>query len=218
MIVTAGSVKIAYDRTGSGPPVVLLHGCTEDRRIFDRLVPGLASRFTVYAMDSRNHGESEMTGDFSYSPMAGDLLAFMDALSITPAWAVGFSDGAIVALMAAMRRPSAFRGIALLSVNLKVSDLTEEGTGFLKKLYAETSDPRLANLFVEPDIELADAAALDMPVLVAGAENDIIRPGLFPELASALPKGELLMMKGHDHTSYVVDRDILLPDLLRFFS
>jgi pimeloyl-ACP methyl ester carboxylesterase len=196
----------------------MLHGCTEDRHIFDALVPGLAERFTVFALDSRNHGESEKTSDYSYATMADDLLAFTDALGLAPADAVGFSDGAIVALLAAMKRQGSFRRLALLGVNLKPSDLNEAGTDFLRKLYDETGDPRLANTFVEPNIELADAAKVDLPVLVVGAENDIFRPELFTELAGALPRAELVIMHGHDHISYVVDRDLLLPDLLRFLS
>jgi pimeloyl-ACP methyl ester carboxylesterase len=218
METVVNSVKIAYDRTGSGPPVVLLHGCTEDRHIFDRLAPGLAARFTVYAVDSRNHGESERTRDFSYSAMTDDILAFLDELGIEGAGAVGFSDGAIVALMCSMRRPGAFRRQALLGVNLKPTDLTEEAEEFLRDLAEKTGDPRLDNLFVEPDIELEDAAKVTVPTLVMAGENDIIRPELFTELAGALPNAELKVMQGHDHLSYVVDRDIILPDLLRFLA
>jgi pimeloyl-ACP methyl ester carboxylesterase len=218
MLIEANSVRIAYDRSGTGPPLVLLHGCCEDRHVFDRLVPGLAERFTVYAVDSRNHGESGKTRDFSYSAMAEDLLAFADALALAPADVVGFSDGAITALVAAMRRQASFRRLALLGVNLKPSDLTAEGEALIRRLYDETGDPRLGNIFVEPNIELADAAKVTLPVLLAAGENDIFRPELFHELAGAMPNSELMILSGHDHLSYVVDRDILLPDLLKFFS
>ncbi|MDR1314703.1 MAG: alpha/beta hydrolase [Deltaproteobacteria bacterium] len=218
MITDANSVRIAYGKSGTGTPLILLHGCAEDRHIFDRIVPGLSERFTVYAVDSRNHGESEKTSDYSYSAMAEDLMAFTDALALAPADVVGFSDGAIVALVAAMRRPVSFRRLALLSVNLKPSDLTPEARAFIQGLYDESKDPRLGNIFVEPDIELADASKVKLPALVVGAENDVFRPELFRELAAAMPNAELMIMRGHDHLSYVVDKDILLPDLLRFFG
>ncbi|MDR2612240.1 MAG: alpha/beta hydrolase [Deltaproteobacteria bacterium] len=218
MFAIANSISIAYEKSGAGPPLVLLHGCTEDRHIFDRLVPGLTPRFTVYAVDSRNHGESGKSADFHYATMADDLLALIDCLGLAPAYVLGFSDGAIVSLMASMKHPESIRKQILLGVNLRPADLTEEGTAFLKDLLDRTGDPRLAIPLQEPDIRLEDAARVAVPTLVAGGENDIIRPESFRELAAVLPNAELLILSGHDHVSYVVDQDILLPDILRFFS
>jgi pimeloyl-ACP methyl ester carboxylesterase len=218
MQVKLNSVSINYEKSGTGPPLVLLHGCCEDLHIFDKIVPGLAGRFTVYAMDSRNHGESEKTQDFSYATMADDLLAFVDALGLAPADVVGFSDGAIIALMAAMKRQDPFRRLALLSVNLKPSDLTEEGRALIQKIRDESPDPRLDVIFAEPDIELADTAKVTLPALVVCAQNDVFRPELYTELAKTMPKAELMILPGHDHMSYAIGKDILLPDLLKFFS
>ncbi len=55
---TIDGVDIAYDVTGDGPPLVLLHGITESRRTWDPLVPDLAEDHTVVAVDLRGHGES----------------------------------------------------------------------------------------------------------------------------------------------------------------
>ena len=51
-------IAIAYERSGSGPPLVLVHGITESRRSWDPLVPLLAEHFDVVAADLRGHGES----------------------------------------------------------------------------------------------------------------------------------------------------------------
>jgi pimeloyl-ACP methyl ester carboxylesterase len=218
MLVEANSVQIFCRKTGSGPPLVLLHGCTEDHRTFDRLAPGLSGSFSVYAVDSRNHGESTMTGDFSYATMADDTLALIGSLGLAPTDVVGFSDGAIIALLAAMKRPEAFRRLALLGVNLRPSDLSEVGAAVIRKMYEESRDPRLGNVLVEPDIDLADLAGVTHPVMLVAGEYDLFRPELFTEMAKAFPRAELLIMKGHDHVSYVIDQDILLTDLLRFFA
>ena len=47
---------IAYERTGSGPPLVLVHGITESRHSWAPLIPSLAERFDVVAVDLRGHG------------------------------------------------------------------------------------------------------------------------------------------------------------------
>ncbi|MDR3154434.1 MAG: alpha/beta hydrolase, partial [Deltaproteobacteria bacterium] len=61
------------------------------------------------------------------------------------------------------------------------------------------------------------AAAVTIPTLLVAGESDIIRPELFASLAAALPAARLLVLKGHDHVSYIVDQDLLLPYLLDFF-
>ena len=55
---------IAYERTGSGPPLVLVHGITESRHSWDPLTPSLAERFDVVAVDLRGHGESAKVPPF----------------------------------------------------------------------------------------------------------------------------------------------------------
>jgi len=74
---------IAYARTGSGPPLVLVHGITESRHSWDPLIPSLAERFDVVAVDLRGHGESaKVNGIWELvidGPVA-ELDAFTDAV------------------------------------------------------------------------------------------------------------------------------------------
>ncbi|MDQ3811985.1 MAG: alpha/beta hydrolase, partial [Chloroflexota bacterium] len=56
-------MRIAYDRVGSGPPLLLLHGWPQTRRMWRRVVPALAERFTVIAADLRGYGDSEPASD-----------------------------------------------------------------------------------------------------------------------------------------------------------
>ena len=62
-----------YEKSGKGAPLLLLHGNGEDHTIFDKLVPLLEQSYTVYAIDSRGHGESNPTDDFHYDGMADDI-------------------------------------------------------------------------------------------------------------------------------------------------
>ena len=56
MNVQVNGVILYYEKQGSGPPLVLLHGNGEDGRIFDRTAEVLAPHYTVYTIDSRCHG------------------------------------------------------------------------------------------------------------------------------------------------------------------
>jgi pimeloyl-ACP methyl ester carboxylesterase len=55
--------RIAYERSGSGPPVVLIHGGWADHTSWSLVAPTLAEHFTVYAVDRRGCGQSDPYGD-----------------------------------------------------------------------------------------------------------------------------------------------------------
>ena len=105
MNVQVNGVILYYEKQGSGPPLVLLHGNGEDGRIFDRTAEVLAPYYTVYTIDSRCHGRSSRDVLLSYDLMAADVLAFSKALKLEKPVICGFSDGGIVALLAAIRAP-----------------------------------------------------------------------------------------------------------------
>lgn len=218
MFCDANGISLYYERSGRGRPLILLHGNGEDHQIFDALVPGLADRFAVYAVDSRNHGRSRRAADCGYDAMAEDIHALIRALGLGRADLVGFSDGAIVALLLALRHGEAVRRMALLGVNLKPEDFTEEGLAAVQEEYRRTGDPLCRLMLEQPRIELDQLRAVDVPTLVVGAERDVFRPETFSAVAAALPRARLLMMEGHDHGSYLVRRDILGETLLDFFA
>ena len=88
---------IAWDEAGSGPPLVLVHGITEDRRVWDSVLPELTSRFRCVRLDLRNHGGSDAAEDGSAIAMAGDVAEVVAAAGIDEApLLVGHSLGAIV--------------------------------------------------------------------------------------------------------------------------
>lgn len=82
MNVQVNGVILYYEKQGSGPPLVLLHGNGEDGRIFDRTAEVLAPHYTVYTIDSRCHGKSSRDVPLSYDLMAADVLAFSKAFKL----------------------------------------------------------------------------------------------------------------------------------------
>src|SRR5215207_572361 len=79
--VDAGGHRVAYERRGEGPPVVLLHGYVGDRRMWRSQIDGLSDEFTVVAWDAPGYGgSSDPHEDFPLSAFADCLAAFIDAL------------------------------------------------------------------------------------------------------------------------------------------
>lgn len=218
MKIAVNGITLFYAKSGVGTPLLLLHGNGEDHHIFDALEAGLRAHFTVYAVDSRCHGESEKTDTLTYADMTQDIKALIGALGRGAVDIVGFSDGAIVALMLAIEAPACVRRMALLGVNLSPADFTEESLAALKAEYAETGDPLVRLMLEEPSLALSDVAGVQTPTLLVAAEHDLFRAELFSELKCAMPHAKLLVKQGHTHDSYIIGSDLLYPDLLEFFS
>ena len=81
-VTSADGTEIAFERTGSGPPLVLVHGGIGDHRFWDfsGVRPALVDHCTVYAMGRRGCGESEFPGSFAKEQEAEDVTAVADAI------------------------------------------------------------------------------------------------------------------------------------------
>jgi pimeloyl-ACP methyl ester carboxylesterase len=93
--------RIAYRRSGDGPPLVLVHGTTSAHWSFRFLVPHLVDRLTVYALDRRGRGESGHRGEYAIEREFEDVAAVVDSIN-DPTSLFGHSYGATVALGAAL--------------------------------------------------------------------------------------------------------------------
>lgn len=216
MKIAVGEITLNYTKQGSGKPLILLHGNGEDHHIFDKLANALKDDYTVYAIDSRNHGESSKADDYSYVAMAEDIRGFIGGLGLKGVSIVGFSDGAIITLMLTIHNPGLFDKMVLLGVNLKPSDFKDENLAWLSEEYEKTGDPLLKLMLEQPDIELEQLRHVATPTLVVAAENDLYKPELFESIVATMPDAELLIMPGYDHDGYVTGQDILYPHLKDF--
>ena len=81
-----------------------------------RTSTGSLARFRVFTPERRGHGRTaDVDGPITYELMAADTIAFMERVVGAPAHLVGSSDGAVVALVAAMRRPDLVRRLVLVA-------------------------------------------------------------------------------------------------------
>ena len=218
MEINVNNIKLNYIKEGAGKPIILLHGNGEDHHIFDEIINKLKKNLTVYAIDSRNHGESEKTEVFTYEIIAEDICEFIKKLKLDDVYIIGFSDGAIIALMAEMMFPKLIGKMALLGINLKPSDFKKSAYDYLLKEYNETKDPLFKMMLEQPDIELGKLKSVNTPTLVIAGENDIFYKKTFINITKTMPNAVLKIMSGHDHSSYIINQDILYKDFLEFFQ
>lgn len=122
-ITTADGGCLAYELTGAGTFVVLVHGFSLDMRSWDRQVAALAAKHSVLRYDVRGFGaSSQPSGPYDH---ADDLAGLLAALQVPAAHLVGLSLGANIALACAVRHPQLVRSLVLASSGLAGHPWTE---------------------------------------------------------------------------------------------
>jgi pimeloyl-ACP methyl ester carboxylesterase len=117
--------RLAFEDTGTGPPVVLLHGLTCHLGYWRRVTPHLGG-LRVVALDFRGHGLSAHAGSYRYADYERDLVGLLDERGLASVPVAGHSLGGYVALLAASRSD---RVSGVLAVDVK-SDWTEQDAAF----------------------------------------------------------------------------------------
>src|SRR5688500_11903141 len=97
--VTANDITIAYARSGSGEPLVMLHGIGGNARQFRHQLEGLSDSFDIVAWDAPGYGGSDdPPREWTMGDWTEALAAFLAALGIEPAHILGQSWGGVLAV------------------------------------------------------------------------------------------------------------------------
>ncbi|MBC7790276.1 MAG: alpha/beta fold hydrolase [Anaerolineae bacterium] len=125
MIQRAGSIDIAYDAVGDGPPIVFLHSFPLNRKLWSPQLRALAGFGRCLAPDSRGFGQSEVAPPYTMDQYADDVIALLDSLEMRERVTfVGISMGGYVAL--ALWRRHRHRVRALVLADTRATADTEE--------------------------------------------------------------------------------------------
>jgi haloacetate dehalogenase len=118
IIVDCEGIDIAAEVTGSGPPVLLLHGYPETRAMWHEVASALSDHRTVVAADLRGYGDSAKPPGERYSKreMARDQLLLMRNLGFDRFAVVGHDRGGRVGHRLALDHPEAVVGLAVLDI------------------------------------------------------------------------------------------------------
>ena len=117
-VLALPGARLAYQVSGAGPAVVLVHGFGLDMRMWDAQAEHLTLRFQVVRYDCRGFGASGPFDPAVPYTHAGDLLDLLDHLAIDRAVLAGLSFGGRIAMQAALAAPRRVRGLALLDAVL----------------------------------------------------------------------------------------------------
>jgi len=110
-----GAISLNYARTENdgAAPLLCLHGVTRGWQSFLPLIPTLALRWQVYALDHRGHGRSDRAGNYFAIDYAPDALSFLRDEIRRPAVVYGHSLGAMAAAAVAAEAPGLVRAVIL---------------------------------------------------------------------------------------------------------
>lgn len=211
-------LQLHYQVSGSGAPFILLHGNSEDLSIFNALTEALNPYFTVYRIDSRNHGQSPHHQPISYSLMTDDLIHFIHDLNLNKPYVLGFSDGGIVALMAAIKEPNLMKKMILCGVNYHYRGLDKTLRLAMKQQNQQKPDPLIELMLKGPKIKKSALHQCQTPTLLIVGDKDVILPQHTLKLHRYLPQSKLLILKDETHDSYVINQTTLLPHLLSYLK
>lgn len=111
--VTLDGVRLHYaEGPKRGPALVLIPGQSMPWHCYRRVLPKLAERFHVFAVDVRGHGQSEHTpGRYTFSRCGQDVVSFLREVVRKPALVAGNSSGGVIALWAAAHAPDLVTGV-----------------------------------------------------------------------------------------------------------
>ena len=114
-------MQLAHEFIGahSAPPLVLIHGITDNRHMWHPLLAELATRHSVLAVDLRGHGDSDRDDDYDPITYATDVVETATGLGFTNPLVVGHSLGGVVASAVAAISPC--RGVVNIDQPLRLS-------------------------------------------------------------------------------------------------
>lgn len=217
--VTVDGHRIHYEKTGTGSPVILVHGFPGSTFTWRKLIPLLSEDYTVYALDLLGFGLSEKptNGSYDFAAQAYLITGFMDAVGLSSAHLVGHSMGGIIVARAAEQSPARFHRLVII-------DGSFYGAGpppFMKRLffpldritarmlYSETLRKKsLYNSYYNKDVFTAEVLeAYMLPVRTPNALNALAKMITDGALALTAPIADTisvptLIVWGRNDTAY----------------
>jgi pimeloyl-ACP methyl ester carboxylesterase len=241
--VDAGGLHTYYEVAGEGEPLLLLHGGFCPAETFDGLTPRLAEEYRVYLPERCGRGcTPDVEGPITFENMAQDTLAFMDALDISSAHLVGWSDGALVALHVALQRPDLASKLVLIGMAVNHDGFPAEAREmlgpslspeilppFLRELYANVSpdgpehfdvvfEKLSATWKTEPSFELSELERLAMPTLVMIGDRDLVTVEHAAAMQRAIRDAQLAVVPGASHGFPMETPELASRPVIAFLS
>jgi pimeloyl-ACP methyl ester carboxylesterase len=197
--VEVNGMQMYYEVSGSGDPLVVLHGSYMNIQSMGAIIPRLAETHTVYALEFQGHGRTtDIDRPITYPSLADDVAVFMDKVGLTKADVFGYSMGAAAGLQLAIRHPDRVDQLIAASggydatgwqpaFQAMIPSMTREmfvGTPMEDAYRALAADPegfpalvdKLIALEKEPMAWGEEIKTITSPVLVIAGDADVSTP------------------------------------------
>ncbi len=215
-----------YEIYGEGKPLVLIHGGGSTiQTTFGRVIPMLAKRYKIIAMDLQAHGRtSDRDASESFEQDADDVVTLLKNLNIAKADFLGFSNGGTTAVQIAIRHPEIVDKLILGSTLCKRNGMPAQFWDFMKQATLANMPEQLkeAYLKVTPnlrglqvmhdkdverminfrDIPDERIKSIKVPTLIIIGDQDIIKPEHAIEMHRQIANSELAVIPGV-HGEYI---------------
>jgi pimeloyl-ACP methyl ester carboxylesterase len=208
-------INLYYEIHGTGRPLILLHGGLGSGEMFGPVLPALAERHQVIAVDLQGHGRTaDIDRPLDTRLMADDIAALIDHLGLEKPDLIGYSLGGGVAMQTAFKYPDKIRKLVAVSVNIRRDAIPPEmlaqqgqvnsaAVEFMKdtpmyQLYQRVA-PRPEDFgrlldkvggMMSKDFDLSEEVrALKVPTLIVAADADMAPPSHNVEIFKLLDGG-----------------------------
>jgi|ERR1700733_838956 len=219
-------IKMYYEIYGQGKPLVLIHGGGSTiETTFGRVIPMLAQKYKVIAMDLQAHGRtSDREAPESFEQDADDVVTLLKNLNISKADFLGFSNGGTTTVQIAIRHPELVDKTILGSALCKRNGVPAQFWDFmkqatlanmpeqLKEAYLKVSpNPKGLQLMHDKDAERMmtfkdipdeQIQSIKSPTLIIVGDQDVIKPEHAIEMHRLIANSELAIIPGA-HGEYI---------------
>jgi pimeloyl-ACP methyl ester carboxylesterase len=218
--VDVGGRRVWHEVSGAGDPIVLLHGAFAGASSFAAQTPALVTAgYRVHVPERRGHAHTpDVEGPLTYSVMADDTIAYLEQEIAGPAHLVGWSDGAVVALLVAQRRPHLVNRMVLIGQYYDLSGrragtdldqflespeavtylrgdydaISPDGPDHFPVVYAKT----MHMIRTEPQLDLGTLGGVTAPTLLLQGDQDEVTVEHSLAVVAALPQARLAVLPG----------------------
>ena len=194
--VSIHGMRMYYEASGTGAPLIVLHGAYMSIPAMGAIIPRLAATHRVYALELQGHGRTtDIDRPITYPNLADDVAAFMDSAGLQKADVFGYSMGAATGLQLAIRHPEKVNKLIVVSAGYDASGMQPAFSAFVPKMTVEmfvnmpmaaeykklAANPdgfpalvaKLIQLEKEPMAWEAGVKALHAPVLIITGDADV---------------------------------------------
>lgn len=235
--VELDGVRTWYDEHGSGEPLVLLHPGLTDSRAFAPNLGAFAAHFRTFTPERRGHGHTpDVDGPLGHELLAQDMIRFLEQVVGGRARLVGCSDGAVVALLVALRRPDLIERLVCSAGVFhrdgwvpQAIDPELEPPEFMAASYGEVSPDGVEHFPVvtaklarthaeEPTVTTDELSGIRCRTLVMVGDDDEVTLEHAIEFYRGLPAGELSVVPGTSHGLLVEKPELCNRIILDFLT